>query len=52
MSLRTNLSIFPDMDCAFRVKSNNSFEVWKHVCSAVSHSLQPHGLKPTRLLCP
>jgi len=23
-----------------------------HVCSVVSDSLQPHGLQPTRLLCP
>ena len=26
--------------------------VWKWSPSVVSHSLQPHGLQPTRLLCP
>ena len=25
---------------------------WKSSCSVVSHSLWPHGLQPTRLLCP
>ena len=27
-------------------------EKWKWSCSVVSDSLQPHGLQPTRLLCP
>ena len=27
-------------------------EKWKGSCSVVSDSSQPHGLKPTRLLCP
>ena len=27
-------------------------EKWKWSCSIVSDSLQPHGLQPTRLLCP
>ena len=26
--------------------------VCTHACSVVSNSLQPHGLQPTRLLCP
>ena len=26
--------------------------VCMHACSVVSNSLQPHGLQPTRLLCP
>ena len=25
---------------------------WKWSCSVLSHSLRPHGLQPTRLLCP
>ena len=28
------------------------FIAFMHVCSVVSDSLQPHGLQPTRLLCP
>ena len=27
-------------------------EKWKWSCSVVSDSLRPHGLQPTRLLCP
>ena len=27
-------------------------EKWKWSCSVMSDSLRPHGLKPTRLLCP
>ena len=27
-------------------------EKWKWICSVVSDSSQPHGLQPTRLLCP
>ena len=39
----------------FCLSSHQLMDIWiifVHVCSVLSNSLRPHGLQPTRLLCP
>ena len=39
----------------FCLSSHQLMDIWiifVHVCSVLSNSLRPHGLHPTRLLCP
>ena len=57
--LKTNLKKFKqrlEPSVQIRDTSRNSpseqKEKWKCSCSVVSNSLWPHGLQPTRLLCP
>ena len=38
--------------CTYSVYNITTIESESISCSAMSYSLQPHGLQPTRLLCP
>ena len=50
--LHTSLKLEINSCSSVRVLIPMSFTVWLGECSVVSDSLWPHGLKPTRLLCP
>ena len=46
------ISFYFYLDSNYFLKSSIAQALCVHACSVVSDSLPPHGLQPTRLLCP